>query len=110
MPVTKSNHSVQNEPSIQPFNPTPEQADLSEELFRIAEIIDTIKPGSGKEAVVSICREFAGTHVYFLQDQKIFRKARDTWIIQQYDKGHRVPEIARFVKMSERQIWNILGR
>jgi len=110
MQVTNADQSANNRPSIRPFIPTPEQAELSEELIMMAEIIDKIAPGNGKEAVITISREFSGTYVYFLQDKKMFRKARDTWIIEQYDKGCRVVDIARNIKVSERQIWNILGR
>lgn len=95
MCVNNANQSAKAEYSLQAFSPAPEQADLNEYLFRMAEIIDAIIPGQGMEAVVTICREFSGTYVYFLQAQNMFRKARNTWIIQQYDKGHKVPEIAR---------------
>lgn len=110
MLMTKTDTAAQHKHSSNSFSPTPEQAELNDELSRLVEIVESIAPGKGKAVVVKICREFSGTHVYFLQEQNMFRTARDKWIIQQFDNGKRVPEIARQVKISERQIWNILGR
>lgn len=97
-------------PKILPFNPDANSAVLSDDLTRLADIIDSVLPGRGRELVVKIAKEFAGSYVYFQQREKIFRITRDQWIIEQYEAGHRVPEIAREVQLSERQIWTILGR
>jgi len=93
-----------------PFKPDAGSAELSDDLSRLAEIIEAVLPGRGRELVVKIAKEFAGTYVYFQQDDKIFREVRDQWIIDQYLAGHKASEIAREVKLSERQVWNILGR
>ena len=95
---------------LPPFVLGADDASLAGDLARLAELINTVSPGLGREIVVWICREFGGTCVYFLQPEKLFREARDRWIIQQYDAGHRVPEIARATGISDRQVWNVLGK
>jgi Mor family transcriptional regulator len=102
--------SLTSSKQIENFSPAPESAILSNDLQRAAEVIDEIAPGRGKEIVVRLAREFSGTYVYFLQEEKLFRAMRDQWIIAQYDAGHRVADIARAVSLCERQVWNILGR
>ncbi len=92
------------------FNPNHETAVLNDDLARLAEIIDEVVPGRGKEIAVRISRAFGGSYIYCLQDEKLWRGVRDQWVIEQYDAGHRVPEIARAIKKCERQVWNILGR
>ena len=97
-------------PAITPFNPDAKSAALSDDLSRLAEIIDSVLPGRGRELVIKIAKEFAGSYVYFQQRDKIFRTTRDQWVIEQYEAGHKVSEIAREIKLSERQIWTILSR
>jgi Mor family transcriptional regulator len=92
------------------FVPDADNANLSEDLTRLSEIIEACAPGLGRKLVIKIAKEFAGTYVYFQQDDKIFRDERDQWIIEQYEAGHKVPEIARGAPLCERQVWNILGR
>jgi Mor family transcriptional regulator len=99
-----------NDQPTRSFKPTPDQAELNEELSRMVEVVDGVIPGKGKAVVVELCREYCGSHVYFIQHQNMFRKARDNWIIEQYSQGLRVSEIARRVNISVRQIWTILGR
>lgn len=96
--------------ALKTFSPSPEEADLSDDLLRLAEIIDTIIPGRGKELVVRFCDNFSGTYVYFPQIGPLFREARNAWIIKQFDNGGRARDIARAAGVSERQVWYILGR
>jgi Mor family transcriptional regulator len=97
-------------PRLQPFTPEPHEAVLPDDLGRIASLIEAQAPGKGKALTVQIAKEFAGTYVYFMQQDKLFRATRDHWIIRQYEAGYRASEIARAASLSERQIWNILGR
>jgi Mor family transcriptional regulator len=92
-----------------PFHPSPKEAELSGDLSRMADVIEKIAPGQGVSAVVALCREFSGAPVYFVQEDKLFRKALAQWVVQQYDAGRRVPDIARASRRSERTIWKILG-
>lgn len=95
---------------IKPFEPSPESAVLNDDMERIVEIVEKLAPGKGANIVVQMAKEFAGTYVYFLQNDKMFRKPRNEWIIEQYEAGYRVADIARILQKSERQIWTILGR
>jgi len=95
---------------IPPFVLRTEDASLPGDLARLAESIDKVSPGQGRDSVLAICRDFGGTCVYFLQPEKLFRESRDKWIIEQYDAGYRVPEIARAAGISVRQVWNVLGK
>jgi len=95
---------------LKPFTLTADNAELRDDLARAAEILDRLVPGKGKELVIMLAAEFGGTYVYFPQKEKLTRLNRDPWIIAQYAAGYRVVEIARATNLSERQVWNILGR
>ncbi len=95
---------------LKPFTLTADTADLRDDLARAAEIIEQLVPGKGKELVVRLASEFAGTYVYFPQKEKLVRGSRNPWIIEQYEAGYRVVDIARSVGLSERQVWYILGK
>lgn len=99
-----------DEKKLPPFLPPADAAALGPDLRRAADLLDEVVPGRGKELVVQLARGFCGTYVYFPQKDKLFREARDRWIIEQYDAGFRVPDIARRVDLCERQVWYILGR
>lgn len=88
----------------------PEIGELPGDLSQLAKAIDEIVPGFGVKVVMRIAEEFRGTYIYFHNNDAIKRKARDRRIIDMYDNGRRVPEIARYVRLSERQVWNILGK
>lgn len=95
---------------LAPFAPDPQDARLGSELQQMADVIEKFAPGKGREIVVAISQEFASTHVYFIKVEKMFRQIRDQWVRDKYDDGHRVPDIARATKLSDRQVWNILGK
>jgi len=95
---------------LEKFTPQPDDAALFGDLARMAEVIEHVAPGRGREIVVAICREFGGSGVYFLQEEKLFREARDNWIRAMYDLGHRAQALVRATGVSERNIWYILGR
>jgi Mor family transcriptional regulator len=95
---------------LKPFALNADTAELRDDLARAAEILDRLVPGKGKELVIRLAAEFGGTYVYFPQEEKLTRKHRDPWIIDKYAAGYRVVEIARAARLSERQVWNILGR
>ena len=92
------------------FCPSHDDAVLTNDLARVAEIIDELIPGRGKEIAVKVSIGTGGTLIYFPQKNNLFRDIRDQWIIEQYSAGHRVQDISREVNVCERQIWNILGK
>jgi Mor family transcriptional regulator len=88
----------------------PRIEELPGDLSQLARTIDEIVPGLGVKIVLRVASEFRGTHVYFHNLDAIERRARNRMILEMYDKGTRVPEIARIVRLSERQVWAVLGR
>ena len=88
----------------------PRVDELPGDLSQLARVVEEIVPGSGVKVVLRIAEEFRGTTVYFHNLDALLRQARNRLIIERYDKGERVPEIARDVRLSERQIWAILGK
>jgi Mor family transcriptional regulator len=97
-------------PKVDPFLPDPREAELKGDLERMAEVIDRLLPGQGKRIVVDILQEFPGTYIYCVQPEYVFREPRERWILDQFDRGCRVAEIARVIGMSESQVWKILGK
>ncbi len=93
-----------------PDNLVPHIEELPGDLSQLARAIDEVVPGFGVKVVLRIAEEFRGTTVYFHNLDALERKARNRLIIEMYDRGVRVPEIARTVRLSERQVWAILGK
>lgn len=89
---------------------TPEIKELPGDLPLLAEIIEKYIPGKGVDVVLDIVSEFRGTYLYCPTVDKLQRAARNRLIVDLYDKGAKVPEIARAVGLTERQIWKILGK
>lgn len=92
----------------QEFWPTIDE--LPGELARVAKIIDSVAPGKGVAAVMHLEKVYESSPLYFHTLQPVRRRLRDKWIIERYNNGDRVPDIARDVALSTRQIWSILGR
>lgn len=88
----------------------PRIEELPGDLSQLARIIEEVAPSLGVKIVLRVASEFRGTHVYFHNLDGIERRARNRNILEMYDKGTRVPEIARIVRLSERQVWTILGK
>ena len=84
--------------------------ELPGDLSQLARVIDEIVPGFGVKVVLRIAEDFRGTNVYFHNLDALLRLARNRLIIERYDYGERVSEIARDVRLSERQVWAILGK
>lgn len=88
----------------------PRIEELPGDLSQLAKAIEEIAPGLGVKIVLRVASEFRGTHIYFHNLDAIERLVRNRMILEMYDKGKRVPEIARAVRLSERQVWTVLGR
>lgn len=88
----------------------PAVGELPGDLSRLAEIIESHAQAKGVKIALAIADEFRGTYIYCRNMDELRRKARNRWIIDQYGKGIRVPEIARKVRLCERQVWSILGQ
>jgi len=84
--------------------------ELPGDLAQLARVIEEIVPGFGVLIVLRIVREFRGTYLYCRNLDDLRRQARNRRIIERYDAGDRVPEIARWARLSERQVWTILGK
>ncbi len=95
---------------LERFEPKTEDARFSDDLDHLVAIIDKIAPGIGRRAMVAIAKEFASTYVYIPKPSHIFCNARTQWVLDQYDAGHRVQNIARKCELSESQVWKILGK
>ena len=93
-----------------PADLIPRIDELPGDLSQLARAIDEVVPGYGVQVVLRIAGEFRGTTVYFHNLDAIERKARNRRIIEMYSGGTRVPEIARTVRLSERQVWSVLGK
>jgi Mor family transcriptional regulator len=90
------------------LEPTIEE--LPGDLSQLARIIEMFAPGHGVKATMKIATEFQSTYIYCHAIDDLKRAARDRWIREQYDKGARVPDLARAVPMSERQVWRVLNK
>lgn len=84
--------------------------DLPGDLAQLATIIEELAPGKGVDATLRIAQEFRGTYIYCHNTDALYRTARDRWLIEQYTKGLKVPNLARAVQLSERRVWKILGK
>jgi Mor family transcriptional regulator len=90
------------------FLPTIDE--LPGELASLARALESVVPGMGVRLALALESAFRGTSVYFHNVDNLRRKVRDKRIIERYNSGERVDDIARSVGMSSRHIWNILGR
>jgi Mor family transcriptional regulator len=89
---------------------TPAIKELPGDLPLLAKIIEKYLPGKGVEVVLEIVGEFRGTYLYCPTIDKLEKAARNRLLLELYEQGARVPELARAVVLTERQVWNILGK
>lgn len=89
---------------------TPTIKELPGDLPQLATIIETMAPGLGVAITMRIAANFQSTYIYCHSIEDLKRAARDRWIREHYDLGVRVPDLARAVPMSERQVWRVLGK
>lgn len=88
----------------------PRIEELPGDLSLIAVTIEKYAPGNGVAITLALAAIFRGTTSYWHNMDALGRKARDRWLREQFDQGVRVPQLARTVKLSERQVWDILGK
>jgi Mor family transcriptional regulator len=90
----------------------PEIKDLPGDLAHLATVIESVAPGLGVRLVLRLVAEYRGTGIYFHNTDWLKRRIRDAWIIERYNRGERVVEIARdpMIGLSDRQVWTIIGR
>jgi Mor family transcriptional regulator len=95
-----------------PAEALPAIAELPGELRHMAEIM---APVIGDEsltvrAVVALAQEYRGASAYIHGMGAFFLKVRNQRIRAEYDRGGTSgPQLARRYRLSDRQIWNILG-
>lgn len=87
-----------------PDDALPELNKLSGDLRMLAEV-----PGVGVAMALRIAQNFGGTPIRIYGVQKWLRRHRDRCIRKDYDNGISAVELGRKYRLSERQIWNILG-
>lgn len=75
---------------------------LPGDIRRIAEVI-------GVEAALALAKEFRGTYLYIHNLDDLFREIRNKDIRKAYTSGKPVRSLAIKHRLTERQIWNILG-
>ncbi len=75
---------------------------LPGDLRKIAEVV-------GVDAAVKIAKAFAGTYLYIHKIDAFLREMRDHDIRMEYAQGKKPRELAIKNRLTERQIWNILG-
>ena len=97
---------------IIPDDALPAITELPDDLRQVAEIIRTAVESdlTVVRLVFSIADAFGGTDIYCSGLGKWRRRYRDQRIREEYDRGNRAPEIARRYRISERWVWEILGR
>lgn len=88
----------------------PEINDLPGDLAMLARVIEAAAPGYGVRLALALEAEFRGTTIYIHNVDALRRRVRDMRIIERYNAGERVEDIARSVFMSSRHVRNILGR
>jgi Mor family transcriptional regulator len=88
----------------------PNIEDLPGELGQLARDISTISPDKAIRITLLLEQRYRGTSLYFHNCDAIRRRVRNIKIIERYNGGERVEDIARSVGKSARQIWNILGK
>ncbi|MDR3631331.1 MAG: helix-turn-helix domain containing protein [Desulfocapsaceae bacterium] len=97
-------------PQNLPPDLVPEAIELPGDLAEMAMIIDGYIPGLGVEITMAIAQRFRGTYVFCHNLDALWRAARDRRIVEFYDDGMKVPEIARLVGLGQRRVWDILGK
>lgn len=95
-----------------PDDALPAITELPGDLRRVAEII---RPPMGSDleavrAVFTLVSEFKGSHIYCRGLLEWYRPWRNDQIRNEYDNGAKVPQLARRWDVSERWVWDILGR
>lgn len=80
----------------------PHLDELSPELQDMARMI-------GVRQVLRLSLQFSGCHVYFPSFKQFRVKLRHARIRAEYDAGVSAKRLAQMYKLSERQVWNILG-
>ena len=75
---------------------------LPGDLRRIAEVI-------GIEPTLDLAKAFRGTYLYIHNLDDMLREIRNEDIRKSYSKGTKVTDLAIKHRLTERQIWNILG-
>lgn len=93
-----------------PDDSLPAICELPGDLNPLAEVLERIVPGKGVRITLLLAEEYRGTAVYFHNDDWLKRKLRDQRIVERYNEGERVADIARDVKLSASHVWKILGR
>lgn len=85
-----------------PEDALPELDKLSGDLRLLAEVV-------GVGMALRIAQIFGGTPIRIYGVQKWLRRHRDRCIRNENDNGVSAVELGRKYRLSERQIWNILG-
>lgn len=95
-----------------PADALPSIAELPGDLRRVAEIIapSVADELTAVQLVMALVAEFKGTYIYFRGLEEWRRKWRDSQMRKEYDADARVPDIARRWGVSERWVWEIVGR
>jgi hypothetical protein len=84
--------------------------ELPGDLSEVARVIDKHAPGQGVTITMALAERFRSTYVLFHNTDALKRAARNRRIIEMYDAGIKVPEIARIVGLGARWVWEILGK
>lgn len=87
-----------------PDDALPGLDNLNGDLRMLAEV-----PGVGVAMALRIAQNFGGTPIRIYGVGKWLRRHRDRCIRRDYDNGISAVDLGRKYKLSERQIWNILG-
>lgn len=87
-----------------PDDALPGLENLNGDLRMLAEV-----PGVGVAMALRIAQIFGGTPIRIYGVQKWLRRHRDRCIRNENDNGVSAVELGRKYRLSERQIWNILG-
>lgn len=95
-----------------PDDALPALVELPGDMRRVAEIIRPFMASdrAAVQAIFLLSSEFRGTNIYCRGLEEWRRTWRDRQIRAEYDRGDKVPEIARRWELSERWVWDILGR
>lgn len=93
-----------------PHDLIPRIDELPGDLPEVARVIDQCAPGKGVEITLELVKRFRGTYVLFHNIDALKRAARNRRIIEMYDDGVSVPEIARIVGLCVRRVRDILGK
>lgn len=64
----------------------------------------------GAPAAEQVIQRFGGAVLYVAKLDEALRAARDREIVERYGKGEPVKRLARYYRLTERQVWNILTK